>query len=74
MPKMTKKERREILRAMGLMSQIGLTVVACTVLGIFIGRFLDNQFGTSPWLLIVFTLLGCASAFKSMIDLAKKFT
>jgi len=74
MPKMTKKERREILRAMGLMSQIGLTVVACIVLGIFIGRFLDNQFGTSPWLLIVFTLLGCASAFKSMIDLAKKFT
>jgi len=74
MPKMTNKERKEILRAMGLMSQIALTVIACIVLGIFIGRFLDERLGTSPWLLIVFTLLGCVSAFKSMIDLAKKFT
>ena len=73
MPKLTAKERRAILRAMGLMSQIGLTVVACIVVGIFIGRFLDNFFGTSPWLLIVFTLLGVISAFKSMIDLSKKF-
>jgi len=73
MPKMSKKERKEILKAMGLMSQIGLTIVVCVALGLFLGQFLDNLLGTSPWLLIVFSLLGIASAFKSMVDLAKKF-
>lgn len=73
MPKLSKKERKNILKAMGLMSQIGLTVVACVVVGIFLGRFLDDRLGTTPWLLIIFSLLGCISAFKAMIDLAKKF-
>ena len=73
MPKLSKKERKNILKAMGLMSQIGLTVVACVVLGIFLGRFLDDRLGTTPWLLIVFALLGVVSAFKAMVDLSKKF-
>ena len=73
MPKMSSKERKAILKAMGLMSQIALTFIACIVIGIFGGRFLDSHFGTSPWLLIIFTLIGCMSAFKSMMDLAKKF-
>ena len=73
MPKLSSQERKNILKAMGLMSQIGLTVVACVILGVFLGRFLDNFFGTTPWLLIIFSLLGCISAFKGMIDLAKKF-
>ena len=73
MPKLTKKERKEIIRAMGLMTQIGLTIIVCVALGIFLGRFLDDTLGTSPWLLLVFTLLGCASAVKAMVDLAKKF-
>jgi len=73
MPKMTNKERRTILRAMGLMSQIAFTVIACIALGVFLGRFLDDRLGTSPWLIITFSLLGCLTAFKSMIDLAKKF-
>jgi len=73
MPKLTSKERKAILRAMGLMSQIAFTFLACVVIGVFVGRFLDDRLGTTPWLLILLTLMGCISAFKSMIDLSKKF-
>ena len=71
--KFTKKEKRQIIRALGLMSQIGFTAVVCVFIGVFLGRFLDDWLGTSPWLLLVFALLGCISAFKAMIDIAKKF-
>jgi len=73
MPKLTSEERRAILRAMGLMSQIAFIFVACVVIGLVIGRFLDDWLGTSPWLLLVFVLLGCVSAFKAVFDLSKKF-
>ncbi|MCL2202134.1 MAG: AtpZ/AtpI family protein [Oscillospiraceae bacterium] len=63
---------REFARALAALSQIGITIAACIGVGIFIGWFLDNLLGTSPWLLLVFTLLGTAAAFKSIFDFAKK--
>lgn len=73
MPKMTAEERKAILRAMGLMSQIAFTFVSCVVIGIFLGRFLDDLLGTPPLFLVILTLLGCATSFKTILDLAKKF-
>ena len=70
--KMTKKDRQYIVRAMSLMSQVAFTAAACVFIGVFVGRFLDDRLGTSPWLLLVFALLGAASSFKAMIDVAKK--
>jgi len=68
-----KKEQRELLKALGQMSQIGFTIITCVALGFAIGLFLDNRLGTAPVFLIIFSLLGCASAIKAMVDLAKKF-
>jgi len=65
-------EKRELRRAISFFSQISVTIVACILIGILLGRFLDNYFGTSPWLLLVFTLLGMAAAFKSLFDLGMK--
>ena len=59
-------------RSLSLLSQIGVTIIACVVIGVFLGRFLDGLFNTSPWLLLIFTLLGAAAAFKSILELSKK--
>ena len=67
-----KEDRKEIRRALSFWMQIGPTIIACVAIGVFIGRLLDNLLGTSPWLLLVFTVLGAAAGFKSIIDLANK--
>ena len=72
MSRKDEKDRREFARALSFLSQIGITIVVCIMIGIFLGRFLDNLLGTSPWLLLVFTLLGAAAAFKSIFDMSKK--
>jgi len=60
------------MRAFSFLSQIGITILACLAVGILLGRVLDSLLGTTPWLLLVFTLLGIAAAFKSIFDMAKK--
>jgi ATP synthase protein I len=67
-----KKQRSEIMRALSLMSQIGITIIICVAVGVLLGKFLDNLLGTSPWLLLVFTLFGSGAAFKSIFDIAKR--
>jgi len=63
---------KEFMRALSVLSQIGITIVVCVAVGIFLGLLLDRLLGTSPWLLIVLTLLGIIAAFKSIFDFARK--
>jgi len=64
----------EVVKALSLITQIGIYIVASVVVGVFLGRFLDNLFGTSPWLLLIFSLLGIGAAFKFLLDLIPKGT
>ena len=72
LPDDNKKKRNEFVKALSMLSQIGIIMVACVLIGVFLGSFLDKRLGTSPWLLLVFSLLGVAAAFKSIYDYAKK--
>jgi len=72
MSRHNKGQQNEFLRALAFLSQIGITIVACVAVGIFSGWLLDRALGTSPWLLLVFTLFGIVAAFKSILEFAKK--
>ena len=56
----------------GVLSTVGITMVAATVIGFYAGYALDRFFGTSPWLMLVFLLLGIAAGFKNLFDQVKK--
>ncbi|MGI6161248.1 MAG: AtpZ/AtpI family protein [Christensenellales bacterium] len=60
------------MKALSFFSQIGITMAACVLIGVFLGRFLDNLLNTSPWLLLLFSLLGVGAALKALFDLAAK--
>lgn len=47
-------------------------MAVATVIGWGIGYWLDLQFGTSPWLMLVFLLLGVAAGFKGVFRAAKE--
>ena len=64
--------KNDFVRGLSLLSQIGISIVTCILIGIFLGRFLDQFFGTSPWLLLIFSLLGTGAAFRYIYDLFKR--
>ncbi|MCL2204378.1 MAG: AtpZ/AtpI family protein [Defluviitaleaceae bacterium] len=72
MPKLSKEERKKILRAASLLTQLAIGTIACIGLAVFFGLFLDNRFGTSPLFTLVFVFIGIIAAFKFMYDTAKR--
>lgn len=67
-----RKARSELMRAITAFSQIGVTIIACVLVGVLLGRWLDNLLGTSPWLLLVFSLFGAGAALKALFDMGKR--
>jgi F0F1-type ATP synthase assembly protein I len=48
-------------------TSFGLVLPSAIAIGLFLGYWLDKWLGTSPWMLIVWTLLGVASGLMSLI-------
>ena len=72
MPKISKEDRKKILRAASLLTQLAVGMIACIGIAIFIGFFLDNRLGTSPVFVLIFVFIGIIAAFKFMYDTAKR--
>ena len=69
---MKKDEKREIFNAIGLVTQLGLSMAASVFIGVIGGKYLDEWLNTSPWFLLAGVILGTASAFKVMYDIVIK--
>ena len=72
MPDLSKDERKKILKAAALMTQLAVGTITCIALSIIIGLLLDDWLGTSPLFILVFVFLGIIAAFKYMYDTAKR--
>ena len=72
MSRKDQKHTSQLLRSLSMVSQMGMTIAACVLVGVLLGRFLDSIFDTSPWLLIALSLCGAAAGFRSIFELAKK--
>jgi ATP synthase protein I len=53
-------------------STVGLNLVFSTFIGLAMGYGLDKLFGTGPWLMIFFTILGIVAGFRELIRMAKR--
>ena len=67
-----KNERRDILRALAMISQLGLTFVTPIGICIIAGHYLDKALGTSCWFIILF-ILGVLAAFRNAYQITKTF-
>ena len=63
---------RKLIRMLGVLSTVGLTMVFATVIGLFIGLKLDQWLGTSPWFSGLFLLLGIFAGFRNLFVYVKK--
>lgn len=58
--------------AMGQAMKIAIELVVGIAVGGFIGKVLDDQFGTAPWLLILFLMLGFAAGLLNIVRTARR--
>lgn len=56
---------------LGIAFRIGTELVAAIAIGTGMGWLLDRWLGTSPWLLLVFFLLGMAAGFRNVFRHAR---
>lgn len=54
------------MKWMTLMSQVGITMIANIMVGLFIGKYLDQWLHTSPLFLLLFIFIGFFSGIKSV--------
>jgi len=51
---------------LALLSQVGIMMVVPIIGGLFVGKWLDEKFGTTPIIMLVCILLGAISAFMNL--------
>lgn len=69
-PLMTQEKRpvRQYLRYSTIGIEMGLSVI----IGLLVGNYLDDFFGTEPWLLLTFLMLGLAAGFRGIFRLMRR--
>jgi ATP synthase protein I len=53
-----KQDKRQLLDAFSIAASTGLSMVATVAVGLFLGRWLDAELGTAPWLTGIGIILG----------------
>ncbi|MBI4772574.1 MAG: AtpZ/AtpI family protein [Deltaproteobacteria bacterium] len=68
-----KGQRPEYIRLLAMASSMGISIVLATVIGLGVGYYLDNHvFGTSPWLTLIFLILGIIAGFRNIYIIGKR--
>ena len=71
-PKDPKAAKYEGLRQAILLTGIPTVLAAGPAVGYWIGDFLDRFFSTSPWMMVIFTVLGAVSGVRQTVALIKR--
>lgn len=63
---------KEIMKALSLLTQIGISMFVPIFLCIIIGSWIDKLCGTDIIFLVIFTVLGVGAAFRTLYMLTAK--
>ncbi len=53
-------------------SSVGLEMGLCVAIGMLGGYYLDKYLGTTPWMLMLFMVLGLVAGFRSVVRAIKR--
>ena len=67
-----KEQRRQLIKSMGFLSGLGISMVAATLIGLALGYYLDRWLGTSPWMTLVFLCFGIVAGFRNVYILTDR--
>jgi ATP synthase protein I len=66
------EDKKSLLRTLGMISTMGISVAVAIAIGVFIGLKLDEWLGTEPWFFFVFLFFGIAAGFRNIFVIAGK--
>jgi len=66
------EDRRQLIKSLGFLSSVGISMVASCFIGLAMGYYLDKWLGTSPWLTLIFLGFGIVSAFRNVYILTAR--
>lgn len=66
------ENKQQLIRSIGFLSGVGISLVASTLIGLFMGYYLDRWLGTSPWLTLLFLGFGIAAGFRNIFILTRR--
>ena len=66
------KDTKKLIRTLGYLSTVGLSMALSVGIGALIGHYLDTRFQTGPWLFFVFLGFGIAAAFRNLQIMYKR--
>lgn len=61
-----KRETRRYIKECAYFSTVGLSVALSIFIGLAIGVYFDRRYNTTPWLTLIFLVLGIAAGFKNI--------
>jgi len=68
------KEKIKLYRQLSLVGVIPAIMAVGPLIGYFVGRWLDNKFGTSPYLMWVLIFFGLVAAGKEVYRIVKQIS
>ena len=60
---------KNFLRNLALISQIGISMIAPIIVGVYLGQFIDKKVGTNGVCTIILILIGVGGAFVNLFKL-----
>lgn len=60
------------VRTIGVAGGLGFVLGLSALLGALAGRYLDQRWGTGPWITLVGTLVGTAAGFYEVVTVLKQ--
>lgn len=64
------EEKKSLIKTLGIISTMGISVAVAIAIGVFIGYKLDAWLGTGPWFFFIFLLFGIIAGFRNIYIIA----
>jgi len=66
------EQRRQLIKSLGFLSGLGISMVAATLIGLAMGYYLDRWLDTNPWMTLIFLGIGIAAGFRNVYILTDR--
>jgi ATP synthase protein I len=67
-----KEDVKRLMRLLTLVSTMGISMVAATILGVLVGYYFDKWLGTSPYGFIGWLIIGIIAGFRNLYIIMNK--